>query len=218
MELRPEQKQQIEDEERQRVAEEQYRAQVRARLRPETPPAASPTRPDDAPKGSGHGRAWVLLAILALVALYAIMRRGAPDLQASASHASSLAPSVRYVPATENIASGQVTVPARGYVQYRFEITPEMRNARVSGHFSASGGAGNDVAAVIATESEETNWINGHDASAFYSTHGRETNDSFDVRLAPGVYYFAISNKFSEVSAKYVFLQADLNYSRAETY
>jgi len=159
-----------------------------------------------------------LLVILAFVALYAIMRNMAPNAQASASRALTSMPSIRYIPATENIASGQVTVPARGYVQYRFQITPEMRNASVSGHFSASGGTGNDVDAVIATESEYTNWINGHAARAFYSTHGKETNDSFNVRLAPGVYYFAISNKFSEFSSKYVFLQADLNYSRAETY
>jgi hypothetical protein len=52
----------------------------------------------------------------------------------------------------------------------------------------------------------------------FYGTQGRKTTDSFDVRLGPGTYYFALSNRFSAFSDKYVFLNVDLNYSKMETY
>jgi hypothetical protein len=95
-------------------------------------------------------------------------------------------------------------VKASGHVQYRFEINKEMRNARLSGRFNASGGFGNDVAAVVATEDEYTNWINGHAARVYYSTQGKKITDSFDVSLVPGTYYFAISNRFSAFSNKYV--------------
>ena len=119
---------------------------------------------------------------------------------------------------SQKIATGQVVVKAHGFVQYRFQITPNMRDARISGSFNASGGSGNDVDAVIAAESEYPNWINGHQARVFYGTQGRKTTDSFDVRLGPGTYYFALSNRFSAFSDKYVFLNVDLNYSKMETY
>jgi hypothetical protein len=126
-------------------------------------------------------------------------------------------PSIQYVPATQQIASGQVVVPARGYVQYKIEIRPAMLDAHVSGTFNASGGRGNDVAAALTTESEYVNWINGHEASVLYATAGKKTTDSFDVELGPGTYIFAISNKYSMVSGKYVFLDVKLNYQRMET-
>ncbi len=128
------------------------------------------------------------------------------------------APSLRYVPVTQQIASGQVVVPARGYVQYRIEIPLAGRDAHVSGTFNASGGRGNDVDASLSTESEFVNWINGHQARVAYGTAGRKTTDTFDVRLGPGTYIFAISNRFSEISSKYVFLDVKLNYQRTEDY
>jgi hypothetical protein len=222
MELSPERKQQIEEEERQRLAEEQYRAQVRSNLSA-TP---SPTVPASAPrvqepeKRKSHV-GW-LLGILAVVAIGVVVlvnsnstRTVASDSPASAP---SRAPSVRYVPISQKIASGQIVVRASGYVQYRFQITPEMRNAHVSGNFNASGGSGNDIEVVIASEAEFTNWINGHQARVFYSTQGRKTTDTFDVRLGPGTYYLAFNNRFSAFTPKDVFLEVDLNSQRMETY
>jgi hypothetical protein len=92
-----------------------------------------------------------------------------------------------------------------------------MRDARVTGSFTASGDSGNDIETVIAGENEYTNWINGHEARGFYGTHGRMTADRFEVRLAPGTYYFALSNKFSAFSDKYVFIEADVKYDKGET-
>jgi len=89
-----------------------------------------------------------------------------------------------------------------------------MGNAHVNGRFNASGGTGNDIEAVIATEDEFTNWINGHQARVVYSTQGRKTADAFDVRLAPGTYYLAFNNRFSAFASKNLSLQVDLNYQR----
>jgi hypothetical protein len=223
MELSPERKQQIEEEERQRLAEEQYRAQVRSNLNTRTSPGLPPPPPrapePEQPTSHG-GLLLVILAVVIMVVIWgAISRVSSSKMHTSGGTPSTASsPSVRYVPVDQKIASGQIVVNANGYVQYRFEITPEMRNARVSGQFNASGGAGNDIDAVIATEAEFTNWINGHPARAFYSSNGRKTTDTFDLRLAPGTYYLAFSNKFSALTSKELFLEVDLNYQRLETY
>lgn len=221
MELTPERKQQIEDEERQRLAEEQYRAQVRTNLSASTGPSAPSSAPRAPEPPQRKSRVSWLLAVLAVVIVGAVIlanRTNAPASDSPATAAPVRAPSVRYVPATQKIASGQIVVRANGYVQYRFQITPEMRSAHVSGQFNASGGSGNDIEAVIATEAEFTNWVNGHQAQVFYSTQGKKTTDTFDVRLGPGTYYLAFNNRFSALTAKDVFLEVDLNYQRAETY
>lgn len=222
MELTPERRQQIEEEERQRLAEEQYRAQVRATLGSQAATAAPVSTPEPPRRKSHIGLLLGILAIVAVVAVILVNSNStrSTDSDGSTPRAARAAspPSIRYVPVSQSIASGQVVVKASGYVQYRIQITPDMREARISGSFNASGGSGNDVSAVIASESEYTNWINGHEARVYYSTQGKKTTDTFDVRLGPGTYYFAVSNKFSAFSDKYVFLNADLKYSRMETY
>ena len=210
MEPTPERKQQIEEEEKQRLAEEQYRAQVRANLTAAPGPSFAPPRPPELARRKS--RVGLLLAILAAVIVGAII------LENRNSTSAPFAPSIRYVPATQKIATGQIVVRANGYVQYRFQITPDMRSAHVAGRFNASGGIGNDIEAVVTTEDEFTNWINGHQARVFYTTQGRKTTDTFDVQLGPGTYYLAFNNRFSAFSSKEVFLEVDLNYQHVETH
>ncbi len=93
-----------------------------------------------------------------------------------------------------------------------------MRNATIKGSFTASGGSGNDIAAIIASEDDYTNWSNGHQAKAYWSTQGKQTTGSFDVRLGPGTYYLALNNRFSTFSDKYVAINASLNYQQARTF
>ena len=133
------------------------------------------------------------------------------------SHTPLGAPRLRNVPVIEEIASGQIVVRANGLVQYRFQVTPQMRDAHVTGQFNASGGNGNDIEALLATEDEFTNWINGHQARVNYGT-GRKTADTFDVRLAPGRYCLAFNNRFSLLTAKEVFLEVNLRSNRTETF
>jgi hypothetical protein len=220
MELTPGRKQQIEEEERQRLAEEQYRAQVRAGLNPSASQAA-PATPEH--RKSHVGLLLGILAVVVAVAAVIIVnsnstRSADSDSVTPRTARTSSAPSVRYVPVSQKIATGQVVVKANGYVQYPVQITADMRDAHLSGRFNASGGTGNDIAAVVANESEYTNWINGHEAKVYYSTQGKKTTDTFDLRLGPGTYYFAMSNKFSALTDKHVFLEVDLNYSKMETY
>ena len=218
--LTPEERQRIEDEERKRIAEEQYRAEVRARFQqPQQYPPAPVEKPNRIPWIVGIGV--VLIAGAVLLTSNLGQSKASGDGRAPEARTASIPEPVaktRYVPATENIANGQIIVKAQGYVQYRFVITPEMVEPTVKGTFNASGGTGNDIAAVVADEMNYTNWINGHQSQVFWSTQGKETTGNFELRLKPGLYYLAFSNKFSAFTDKQVFLEASLNYKKAETY
>jgi hypothetical protein len=108
-------------------------------------------------------------------------------------------------------------VRANNYAFYRIVITNEMVTPVLTGHFTASGGFGNDITAVVADEPNYINWINGHQAQVFWTTQGRETTGSFELCLRPGAYYFALNNRFSLLMEKQVFLEVDLNYKKMET-
>jgi hypothetical protein len=125
-------------------------------------------------------------------------------------------PRVRWVPVSEKIATGQITVKSGGSIPFRVQITPDMRDAHIVGKFTASGGSKNDITAVLASEDEFPNWNNGHSATVYYSTDGRKTTDQLDVSLAPGTYIFAFSNKFSTSTDKYVMADIELDYSRSQ--
>ena len=125
---------------------------------------------------------------------------------------------VRWVPVSEKIAAGQITVKSGGSIPFRVQITPDMRDAHIVGKFTASGGSRNDITAVLASEDEFTNWKNGHSAKVYYSTDGRKTTDQLDVPLAPGTYILAFSNRFSPSADKYVMADIELDYSRSQSY
>jgi hypothetical protein len=212
--LTPEEQQRIEEEEKRRIAEEQYRAEVRTRLQ----------QPTISKPHTSRGR-WIAIAcffVLVAVVVTALIVSNIPrntdsGLGVPRPAGTPSAPSVRYVPVHQQIATGQVVVKARNYMLYNIQIEPDMRDAHISGSYTAAGGSGNDVAAVIATQPEFANWINGHQARVFYGSEGRKTTDTFDVRLGPGLYCFAISNTFALLSDKYVVLDVSLNYQKIET-
>jgi hypothetical protein len=215
--LTPEEKQRIEEDERKRHAEEQYRAQIRSQLQ-QPAAASSPAQPSGAkPRSFLKILAGVAACAVAVVIISNLASNSASNATASGGASPLFAPQARYVPMTTNIASGQVVVHHGSAVNYRITITPDMREPVVSGTFTAAGGHGNDIAAVLADESGYTNWINGHQAQVFWSTQGKETTGSFEVRLKPGTYYLALSNRFSAFTDKYVVLEANLKYQQLQT-
>jgi len=124
----------------------------------------------------------------------------------------------RYVAVTQKIASGRVVVKPLDRLEYRISITPEMFNAQVIGSFTAYGGSNNTVSVVLAPEAHYQNWITGDDARKYYSSDGQKSEDRFAARLDPGEYEFAISNRLSKKAMKYVFLDVELIYQRAERF
>lgn len=120
-----------------------------------------------------------------------------------------------YVPVVEDIASGSFTLPAGQIHEIRFIVdTDKVRNVRVAGRFSASGGSGNDVQVILADEDNYINWKNGHEANSLYGT-GKVTRGTIDVSIpTSGIYYLAFSNAFSGLSSKTVLAEVKLHYEQ----
>ena len=198
--LSPEDKQQIEEEER-------YRAQLRTAMEHPAPQKAEPKT-----GYSFRKIAAVVLGITAVLLIFARMcdpaRGGSPLSEAGAP--------ARYAQKTLDIVSGAVVVTHGGVASYEVVVTPDMVNPVISGTFNATGVTGNDIEAVIADEDNLTNWMNGHQANVFWHTPGRETAGSFQVRVRPGTYYLGLSNRFSVFADKNVLVNASLRYMGIE--
>src|ERR1035437_6775441 len=119
-------------EERQRIAEEQYRAEVRAKLQGDH---AAPVRKPASrlPWILGVGAVLVIGTIILMNSRS--QSRTGDDSGTAAQAVSNPAPvaKTRYVPVSQKIATGQIVVKANGYVQYRITITPEMVDPTVTG-------------------------------------------------------------------------------------
>jgi predicted nucleic acid-binding Zn ribbon protein len=116
-------------------------------------------------------------------------------------------------PVTENVFSGDISIGPGQYQSRTFTIYPEMTQAQLSGSFHAAGGSGNDIQAVVTTSTEFENWINNHPTKVYYSTE-KVTAGQIDVRLGPGTYVVAFSNKFSLLTEKEVTADITLHYLR----
>lgn len=210
--LSEEQKRKIEEEEAARIAEEKYREHVRRSMSSPPPPAPLPPNLRDKPR-SGLialvATVVVVFGVFAGIALSGYLHRAGSLRPVASSFLS------RGTPVTVPLVHGQFQVPAQNYLSWTLVVPAEnVRNYHVVGHYSAMGGGGNDIQAVIASEDEFQNWINGHQARAFYSTPGRVTTGAIDVVLPPGRYVLAFNNRFSVFTPKAVFAEITAAYER----
>jgi hypothetical protein len=112
------------------------------------------------------------------------------------------------------LASGQVKVPSGGDVRYRINIdTAKMLNAVVIGSFGVSGWPGNDIAFVLAAESEFENWIQGREAEVLFATDKVSTGQLNVPITQPGTYVLAFNNRFLLSTPKTVAAEIELRYS-----
>jgi hypothetical protein len=223
--LSDERRKEIEQEERAQAAEEAYRREVRSSLSPSGshPEQYSFSTSNYDAEESSDFKFWLLfgaaIVLFAIGYMYFTDSNGATQTANSqgATTASRPRQAVR-VPVADSIYSGQITVPAGSVIAHRFRVVPGMENPRLVGRFVATGGSRNDVEVILTTEAEYTNWSNGHAARGFYSSGGRKTTDSFTINLSDGEdeYYFGMSNRFSILSPKYVYLDLKLHYDRLQ--
>ena len=109
------------------------------------------------------------------------------------------------------MSEGAFTVPAGAYHYVKFTAPAGATNVKLQGHFTATGGSGNDIEVWLVTEDGFTNWQNGHAATTFYNS-GRVTQDALNASLpGTGTYYLVFNNKFSFLSPKAV--QANMSLS-----
>src|SRR4029077_2962303 len=95
---------------------------------------------------------------------------------------------------------------------YTFVVPPNSSIVAVNGHFSATGGQGNDIDCYILDEDGLVNFKNGHPSSTYYNS-GKVTQAKIGAaNLAPGTYYIVLDNRFSLITPKAVQIDATLSY------
>jgi hypothetical protein len=116
-------------------------------------------------------------------------------------------------PHEQNIADQAITVKADGYAYYKFVVPSTATNAWVDGHFSASGGFGNDIEVYLLDEDGFANWQNDHQVTPYYNS-GRLTEGQIHASLpVAGWYYLVFNNNFSLITPKAVQVVATLHYT-----
>ena len=97
------------------------------------------------------------------------------------------------------------TIPANSTNSFIFDVPPGAYNVSIKGHFSATGGSGNDIIALLLTADDYENWLHGHNFQTLYNS-GQVTQETVNVKLPDdaGKYYFVFNNKFSFFTPKAV--------------
>jgi ribosomal protein L40E len=112
-----------------------------------------------------------------------------------------------------SILSGSITINAGSYTYYRFSIPTGANNPTLSGSFTASGGSGNDIKVYVMSDTDFTNWKNGHTANVHYNS-GQKTTDKLNVSLSSGRYVLVFDNTFSLLTAKTVYGEIGVTYTK----
>jgi hypothetical protein len=97
------------------------------------------------------------------------------------------------------------TVPAGAINSFIFDVPSGAYNVNIKGHFSATGGTGDDIIALVLTADDFVNWQNGHTFHTLYNS-GQVSQETVNVKLPDdaGKYYFVFNNKFSLLTPKAV--------------
>lgn len=120
-----------------------------------------------------------------------------------------LLPQPHYIPVT----NGALTVNAHSLAWYTFVVSPNASTVAINGHFTATGGIGNDIIAYITDEDGLANLKNGHRARVYYNSQ-KVTQSAISTALpsAPGTYYLVFDNRFSLITPKAVQVNVTLSY------
>jgi hypothetical protein len=111
------------------------------------------------------------------------------------------------------LTNGAATVNAASYLWYTFTVPPNASTVTVTGHFTATGGSGNDIECFILDEDAFVNFKNNHAANTYYNS-GKVTTATIGATLPsiPKTYYLVFNNNFSLITPKAVQVDATLGY------
>lgn len=181
---------------------------------------ASPASPTTSPapvKSSRLERIPLFLALLVIVALLGWFI----DHQMQQARTTPLVlPSQSAVPQTPplrlhrvTIGTGAVTVAAANSIYFPLPVPATATVVKLQGHFTATGGTGNDIEVYLLNQDQFTNWQNGHATPTYYNS-GRVTVGDIDATLPndAGTYYLIFNNKFSLITPKAVQETMTLTY------
>lgn len=105
------------------------------------------------------------------------------------------------------------TLNAGAATYFKFPVSAGAYNASLKGHFSATGGVGNDIEVFVMTEDDYVNWQSGHSVNTLYNS-GKVTQETLNVTLPTdaGTYYLVFSNKSSWLVPRAVQATVNLTY------
>lgn len=114
---------------------------------------------------------------------------------------------------TVNIGDAALTVPSVQYRYYTLVVPEGAHNVHVQGHFTATGGAGNDIEVFVINPDNFTNWKNHHRSSSYYNS-GKVTVGDVAAILpdGAGTYYLVFNNNFSMLTGKAVGFSGTMTY------
>ena len=117
---------------------------------------------------------------------------------------------------TIEVINSRVTVPAHGISETVFYVDNKfMKNVKIRGWFSVSGGAFNDIKIAVLNDNDFTNWDNFRKTEDAVYLSEKVTKTQFDLDITePGTYHLVLSNRFSEFSYKEVTLKVYLYFTK----
>jgi hypothetical protein len=153
-----------------------------------------------------HTGSWILLTVLAVGGVIFLSRttQSSPPVPAT--------PPVVRMLRTETIANTAISVGAGSFNYYKFVVPATATEASVDGHFSATGGFGNDIQVFVVNADSFVNFQNGHPSDAYFNS-GKVTQNTINALLpGPGTYYLVCNNRFGLLAPKAVEINAVLHY------
>jgi hypothetical protein len=104
---------------------------------------------------------------------------------------------------TTSIVQGSIIAKSLKCRSYNFSTKSDSYNNKISGHFQASGGSGNDIKVYVMTEDNYTNFLNGHTCATYFET-GQITVSDIYANLPSGFHNFVLvfDNSFSVYTDK----------------
>jgi hypothetical protein len=160
-----------------------------------------------APVAAGRRRSlaiWLFIIVVLVVAIAAIWQKANEEEQ-TRQQARLLAAQTAPQLHTVTIGTGAITIGALNSSYFTLPVPAGATIVKIQGHFTATGGLGNDIEVYVLNQDEFTNWQNGHATSTRYNS-GRVTAGEVATKLpdGTGTYYVIFNNKFSLLSPKAV--------------
>jgi hypothetical protein len=113
---------------------------------------------------------------------------------------------------TQPIAQTAFTIPAKSSKEFSFKVPPGVKQARLVGHFKASGGLHNEIIVFVMNDDQFVNWRNDpirnnpvkdNFKGAMYDSH-KVTQGTIKLFLPldPAVYHVVFYNGYSVMTPK----------------
>lgn len=118
---------------------------------------------------------------------------------------------------TMTFGNGALTVAQVRSTYYKIVVPADATDIQLQGHFTASGGSGNDIIVSVMNEDEFINWQNHHGYDTIWNSDKVTAGDiKLSLPSGAGTYYLLFNNSFSLITPKAVSHNIALTYTSRE--